>query len=116
MRTRLLGLGGIPLALGALALPASVLARTPSEAAHLLAGVRVPFIANEGQVDARVAYYAPTFAGTLFVTRQGELVYTLGGPRTDAERYARWSLTEILLGGRARPVAENRSATGVSTF
>src|SRR4029077_11667670 len=24
-----------------------------------LAGVRMPFVANEGQVDARVAYYAP---------------------------------------------------------
>ena len=33
-----------------------------------LDSVRVPFIANQGQADAQVAYYAPTFAGTLFVT------------------------------------------------
>ena len=56
--------------------------------AGLLAGVRIPFLANEGQVDAHVAYYAPTFAGTVFVTRQGELVYTLRGaePRLRAPR------------------------------
>ena len=39
-----------------------------------LAGLHVPFVTNQGQVDARVAYYAPTFVGTLFVTQQGELV------------------------------------------
>ena len=36
-----------------------------------LSELRLPFIANQGQVDARVAYYAPTFAGTLFVTQEG---------------------------------------------
>lgn len=35
---------------------------------HRLAGLQVPFIVNRGQVDARVAYYAQTFAGTLYVT------------------------------------------------
>jgi hypothetical protein len=42
-----------------------------------LGGLRLPFIENQGQTDARVAFYAPTFAGTLFVTRQGEMVYVL---------------------------------------
>ena len=116
MRTRLLVLGSVALVVGALALPPSAPARTPSEAAQALASVRLPFIANEGQVDARVAYYAHTFAGTVFVTRQGQLVYALGGPRTDAGRHGHWSLTETLVEGRARPVAKDRSATGVSTF
>ena len=49
-----------------------------------LAGVRMPFVANAGQVDARVAYYAPTFAGTVFVTRQGEVVYALPGTRGES--------------------------------
>ena len=88
-----------------------------------LAGVRLPFIANEGQVDARVAYYAPAFAGTLFVTQQGEIVYALSRPGTDVKRdrgrsssKPRWSLTETLHGGRARPVAQDRGTAGVSSF
>lgn len=93
-----------------------------------LAEIRVPFIANQGQVDARVAYYAPTFAGTLFVTRQGELVYNLPGRTAElteasrTERRARrgpepgWSLAETLHGGMPRPVGQERSGTGVSYF
>jgi hypothetical protein len=119
-------LGGVVIALGALVLPVPASAPAPLEAAPVqaqLAGVRLPFIANEGQVDARVAYYAPTFAGTLFVTQQGEIVYALSGPRTDAKRdrgrsssNPGWSLTETLSGGRARPVAQDRSTAGVSSF
>ena len=73
----------------AMVLPVPAFARAPSEAAQVrteLTSVRLPFIANQGQVDPRVAYYAPTFAGTLFVTRRGELVYSLSGPRTNAPR------------------------------
>ena len=88
-----------------------------------LAGLRVPFIANQGQVDATVAYYAPTFAGTVFVTRQGELVYSLPGRATGTPRSrprpssnAGWSLTETLVEGRARPAAWERGETNVSDF
>jgi len=86
-----------------------------------LGGVRVPFIANEGQVDPRVAYYAPTFAGTLFVTRQGELVHALPSPaaptrETRSSPKLGWNLTETFVGGRARPVGTDRSRTGVSVF
>lgn len=42
-----------------------------------LAGVGMPFLQNEGQMDAQVAYYALTFTGMVFVTRQGEIVYAL---------------------------------------
>ena len=41
--------------------------------------VTVPFIANRGQVDRHVAFYAPTFAGMAFVTRDGEFVLSLPG-------------------------------------
>ena len=93
-------------------------ARDDAQVRGKLGGLRVPFIANEGQVDARVAYYAPTFAGTLFVTRQGELVYALPGPRSKAPRGKGpgWSLTETLVGGTTRPEAQNRSATSVGYF
>ena len=39
--------------------------------------MRVPFIANEGQMDERVAFYADTFGGTVYVTKKGEIVYSL---------------------------------------
>lgn len=42
-----------------------------------LAAVSVPFVPNRGQADSRVAYYAPTFAGTVYVTRTGTLVLAL---------------------------------------
>ena len=42
-----------------------------------LTKISVPFIENKGQTDANVAYYAKTLGGTLFVTKEGELVYSL---------------------------------------
>ena len=47
---------------------------------QVLSGLSVPFIANQGQTDGRVAFYAPTFAGTVFVTTTGEIVYSLPMP------------------------------------
>jgi uncharacterized repeat protein (TIGR01451 family) len=91
-----------------------------------LGGLRVPFIANQGQLDARVAFYAPTFAGTAFVTTQGDLVYSLPGRTVDASaepgstRRAStgpgWSLTETFRGGTVRPTGRDRSTPGVSSF
>src|SRR5262249_54781081 len=46
---------------------------TPAEVTARLDGLAVPFVENAGQSDPRVAYYAPTLSGTVFVTRQGEL-------------------------------------------
>jgi len=40
-----------------------------SEVRAKLAGIEVPFMANEGQADEGVALYARTFAGTVFVTK-----------------------------------------------
>ena len=37
----------------------------------------MPFIANNGQVDEQVRFYAKTFGGTVFVTKDGEIVYAL---------------------------------------
>ena len=39
--------------------------------------LQMPFIANNGQVDERVLFYAQTFSGTVFVTKDGEIVYAL---------------------------------------
>src|SRR6266542_4433750 len=88
-----------------------------------LDGIRVPFVSNHGQIDRRVAYYAPTFAGTLFVTDAGELIYALPNRRSglaleklSASMGSDWSLTESLRDGDVRPVGQERSATGVSYF
>ena len=40
-------------------------------------GIQMPFIANEGQVDEQVKYYAKTFSGTVYVTRDGDIMYAL---------------------------------------
>jgi uncharacterized repeat protein (TIGR01451 family) len=82
---------------------------------------RPPFIANEGQTAAEVAYYASTASGTVFVTRRGELVYRLrkttgsSGRDRSADRPG-WSLTETLVRGHARPAPRDRSAARVSYF
>src|SRR3989338_3645680 len=39
--------------------------------------LQMPFIANEGQTDAKVAFYANTFGGAVFVTKDGDIVYSL---------------------------------------
>ncbi len=39
--------------------------------------VKIPFIENKGQTNEKVAYYAKTFGGTVFVTKKGEIVYSL---------------------------------------
>ena len=39
--------------------------------------LHMPFIANEGQMDEMVKFYAKTFGGTVFVTKDGEIVYAL---------------------------------------
>src|SRR5262249_14769171 len=50
---------------------------TTAEVAERLGHLAVPFVENAGQSDPRVAYYAPTFSGTVFVTGEGEVVYAL---------------------------------------
>jgi len=56
--------------------------------------VRVPFVANQGQKDSSVAFYAQTFSGTVFVTHHGEIVYSLPG-----ETSSGLALVETVVGG-----------------
>ncbi|MDR4508193.1 MAG: SBBP repeat-containing protein [Candidatus Brocadiaceae bacterium] len=39
--------------------------------------LQIPFIVNEGQSAERVMFYANTFGGTIFITKDGEIVYSL---------------------------------------
>lgn len=89
-----------------------------SEAA--LGQLAVPFIANQGQLDPQVAFYAPTFAGTVYVTKQGQVVYSLTSQQKakSGERSQNgWTLTESLLTSSSlKPVAAGASASQVNYF
>ncbi|MBI2556827.1 MAG: hypothetical protein HYW13_05350 [Planctomycetes bacterium] len=69
--------------------------------------LQAPFIANNGQVDERVRFYAKTFGGTVFVTKDGEIVYSLPEGRLGIEgaeehvgkRASGVTLKEQLVGG-----------------
>jgi hypothetical protein len=60
----------------------------------------VPFIANQGQTDERVSFYARIDSGTVYVTRIGEIVYDLPKVSGTAGTTG-WSLEEALVGGAA---------------
>mgnify|MGYP000476923813 CR=1 FL=1 len=89
-----------------------------------ISALAVPFVPNAGQWDSRAAFAAQTFAGTLFVTTQGELVYSLPGKPIDGgadlaalgkpatpshrlhkptERTPGWTLTETLVDASGKP-------------
>lgn len=73
-----------------------------------------PFVPNAGQWDARAAFAAKTFAGTLFVTTDGKLVYSLpaapssaGGSVLESQTHRAVSLTESFVA----PDGETRIST-----
>jgi hypothetical protein len=87
-----------------------------------LAALAVPFVPNAGQWDSHAAFAAPTFAGTLFVTVDGQLVYRMPGARRPAQtsdqrtapwahrvrlsqRTPAWVLTETLVDAAGRAVS-----------
>src|SRR5262245_12625084 len=92
---------------------------SPATVADRLGSLAVPFVANAGQSDPRVAYSASTFSGTVFVTREGELVYALPGQRAVADRSepaSGWTLTERFVDGHATPTGAHAAATHVNVF
>lgn len=48
-----------------------------AKVAQRIQKIQIPFIANAGQTDERIKFYANTFGGTVFVTKDGEIVYVL---------------------------------------
>jgi hypothetical protein len=60
---------------------AQATAPTLATAQQKLSAMSVPFVPNGGQWDSRAAFATQTFAGTLFVTTEGQLVYSLPGKR-----------------------------------
>ncbi len=90
--------------------------------------IQIPFIANEGQINKDISFYAKTFGGTLYVTRKGEMVYSL--PKisnlktTHSVKKAVGDkkieicvLKESLLGtNNINPQGENKAKTQISYF
>src|SRR5262245_41062833 len=95
---------------------------TTAEVAARLGRLAAPFGQNAGQSDPRVAYYAPTFSGTVFVTGEGEVVYAVPAPghRAQAARpqepASGWTLTERFVDGHPTPVGAHSAATHLSVF
>ena len=117
----------------AAALPATTAPAGPSalQVQQRAGGMAVPFEANQGQFAPEVAFGARTFAGTLFVTRNGTIVHSLASrsterpPRSAAvavsaaspQRGPGWTLVEKLDGARPlTPSGLNSSPARVNRF
>lgn len=95
----------------------AVAALSPQAVSQKMAAVRVPFVQNQGQIsNDKVRFYAQTFAGTLFVTRENHLVYSL--PKIQHNKGAqRWSFRESFMdAAQGRPQGENPSAVRLHYF
>lgn len=82
--------------------------------------LQIPFIANEHQMDERVAFVTNAFWGSIFVTNDGELVYSLPQMHRKIPD-EKWSkklvLREEFIGGKVEKIkGEGKTATKVSYF
>lgn len=79
------------------------------------AGAReCPFLANEGQMDDRVAFRMAAQSGPVFVTRDSDIVYSLRG-RANGGGSVALAIMESLAGGaRSLPAAGESSPVSVS--
>jgi len=78
--------------------------------------LQIPFIENKGQIKDKVKYYAKTLGGTVFVTKDGKLVYSLPKFETK-EKVKGWVIKESLVGTSISNVkGEQKAVTKVSYF
>ncbi len=96
--------------------PSGSQSAVPAEARQKLAKLQIPFIANQGQSDKEVKFYARTFAGTVFVTETGKLVYSL--PKVEGKKQTKGVvLKEELIGGKVTEVkGESQAITKLNYF
>lgn len=65
-----------------------------------LDGVQLPFVANQGQMDASVLFYARTFHGHSAVMRDGRLMHRLVRPESSGDGLSMITLGERIIGAR----------------
>ena len=101
------------LALLFLTLGGALHAAASSETSPALQKMSVPFVENQGQIDPLVSHYAQTMAGTLFVTRAGDLVLPLPQDKGGETRF----LIERFQGATiGKPMGVDPSTARVSYF
>jgi len=84
--------------------------RSEKEIKGKLAHLRIPFVKNVGQKNKAVKFYAKTFGGTLFVTKDGKLVYSI--PKfKDNNVEGGVALREILKGAKIKQIEGLKKAT-----
>ena len=94
----------------------------PHAVAHKVAMAQVPFIKNQGQLNHKdVSYYAKLFSGTLFVTADNALVYSISAKRQiladNSQTAKRWAFRESFINGKpSQPAGAEPSAIQVSQF
>lgn len=78
--------------------------------------LHIPFIENQGQVDRNVTFYADTYGGTVFVTKEGKLVYSFFQLK-DKKPINGITLKEELIRGKVNQIKPDRkSSTRVNYF
>ena len=80
--------------------------------------LRIPFIANQGQIpDKRVGFYVKTFGATLYVTQNGEMTYAFSLRKPGEDKLTGWVLKELMEdAAKISPAGVERAQTKVSYF
>jgi len=85
-----------------------------------LPSLRIPFIENQGQADEGVGFYARTFGGMISVTKDGEIVYSMGvqGPKDGRPKERKMiGFKEVLVGATIKEVkGHEKSSARVNYF
>lgn len=83
-----------------------------------MARLWIPFISNQGQVDKGIEFYAHTFGGTVFVTKDGQVFYSLPSYKGfNSQSTDGVILKEEIVGGRVMGInGEEKAITKVSYF
>lgn len=95
----------------------------PREILDKVYALRIPFIENRGQIpNESLKYYAKTFGGSVFITGDGQIAYSLphlSASTSEAKnvRPEGWVIRERFVGGSALEVfAEDEAVTKVNYF
>jgi len=86
-----------------------------SEITPPISKLQIPFVLNEGQFDENVKFYANTFSGTVFITKNGDIVYSL--PMIIEKNISKGlALKEYLVGGKIRNITGQKKAKTKASF